>query len=480
MPAADRINGHIAGPAAGGPRQVDAKSLLALVIRRKWLILGIAVPIMAVSALVTLRSAETVTATSRLMVIGAEPENPEFRQLAPNWDMVMGTAVQVATSIPVMKKAADALEDTLANYRSRDPKFPVFLSRAGLVNALGRGVGARQAGESNILAINFTSTSAEFALLAADAITRSYIDVNIRTQQNTPAVEYYGEQIRTVQAEIDSLLQERAVIVETSGGWGSEESSDRDMGQIRTLESALFNVRTERMSVEERLTSVEAAIVQDPQYIPVSSRGEAMYFGELRGRYDAAVAKMVQLRSQYREGSGFMERQQVVVDGLWQELSRVRANYLEDLRIAAAQLRSKERGYEEAIEQQMAKIRGMPEVQRKIESHQMRIESREELLEALQFKYGEVRLKAMTDSRISNLLVLDQPFIDAAVVGGKKYLYLVFAMAFSLVLGLACAWFVDNQDHRLFDRDQTERSLGVPVLGAISAEQPVKKSRWIG
>ncbi|MBU1675860.1 hypothetical protein KKA85_08785, partial [bacterium] len=71
---------------------------------------------------------------------------------------------------------------------------------------------------------------------------------------------------------------------------------------------------------------------------------------------------------------------------------------------------------------------------------------------------------------VSNIFRLDEPFITMSLVGSKKSIYLATAALLAMVLGLITGWFVDNQDHRIYDRSQAVQALNVPVLGSISTD----------
>ena len=109
-----------------------------------------------------------------------------------------------------------------------------------------------------------------------------------------------------------------------------------------------------------------------------------------------------------------------------------------------------------------------PEIARQIKSIDVTIETQMDLLELMQTKRGEVRLKSATDSRVSNIVPLNKPTISGFVIGSKKAIYLSLATIFGLVLGLIAALFIDSQDHRIFDKYQVQEYLELPVLGSIS------------
>jgi uncharacterized protein involved in exopolysaccharide biosynthesis len=188
----------------------------------------------------------------------------------------------------------------------------------------------------------------------------------------------------------------------------------------------------------------------------------------MKDTLDRAIIELARLRVQYTEDSHFVQRQKELIDRSRTELHRERQRYIEDLRIELAEAREKEASLEKALAGMRKDLENYPEVERQIQSLDMQIAARGDLLESLFLKQGEVRLKAWTDIRISNIVPLDEPRINMRVAGSKKVLYLILASIFAVVLGFLSALFIENQDHRIFQKNQAEQALQIPVLGTIS------------
>jgi len=443
---------------------------LAMALRRRWIILSVSLPIILVAIVGTFNTAERVTASTRIMVIGREPETPGFNNRPPDWDLLMSTSAQIVRSIPVAELAATALYDTLRSIHPEDPSFPRFTSKAQLKRALLNGVDSGQIGESNLLNISFTHKNRDFTLIAVTALAHAFIKFSISSQRNESAVSYYTDQINALQHELDGLLNNWSQTLENANLSAIEDNPGNSLGQINALVTAMINVRSQRFSLESKLRSLKRAIAADPHYIPVSSSGESMYIQGILNQLNDLTAEMSNLKSQYQPGSEWIVRKQRAIDELWKNIKQQRDDYLQDLMIRIDELRGKEDSYRRDIDKLRADMKDYPIVQKRIKSLEMQINAQQSLLKALQLKRGEVRMKAEADSRISNLYQLDEPHIDAAVAGSKKMLYLAIAILFAIALGFTIGWFVDIQDHRIIDRLQAEQVLQVPVLGTISSD----------
>jgi uncharacterized protein involved in exopolysaccharide biosynthesis len=428
-----------------------------------------------VAAFVTLRATETTTAAARVMLIGKQPETPVFSQYITEWDLELSSAAQVVMSLPVARMATESLWDTLSASQDLSPGIPAFASADDVLESLVNQVSCSQVGESNILSITYSHMSAEYALLVVKHIMNAYMSFNIQSRQNLPAVEYYSEQIDNLHVEIDDLFQRRADIVNQEGVKALVGNSAIAVGQIQQLETNMFNVRSERKALEARLRSIEAAIANDPSFIPSSVPGEGTISETLKERLDILSAELADMRSQFREGTGRLEFKERQLAEIWKELDNERMNLLQALRVSINELAQREHSLMESILQQESRLADYPDIQRRIDAVDVQISSQLELLRNLETKRGEVKLKAGSDMRISNILPLDDPYIKISLVGGKKNIYLAMAIILSLMLGLIAGWFVDSQDHRIYDRSQAMKSLRVPVLGAISSDQPEKQ-----
>ena len=96
-----------------------------------------------------------------------------------------------------------------------------------------------------------------------------------------------------------------------------------------------------------------------------------------------------------------------------------------------------------------------------------RISGLKKLMDNLQHKRGEVRMSANSDVRISDVLVIEEPVLDAPVGRGRKMLYLIISVVLAVAMGLVAAFFVESNDHRIYDRRRAELYLEVPVLGSL-------------
>lgn len=447
----------------------NLRDILVVLYRRRWIIAGVAGPIIAVGIYGALATIARYTASSELRIEARGVEDPSFEQRPVEYDIVMSGAAQIAQSIPVATKAAEAVWDSLPAHAARNAELKLIESESALVDIILGGVSSSQVGESNLLRINFEHVDPHFALLVDRALTSAFISYNVEKGQNSGAIAYYDDQIAKAGAEIDSLLALRVSVFQRSGLDAFQVNNDSGIQQMRALETAYYRARSNRVAAQDKYRGVQAAIAADADYMPsLSTSGQNANIIDARANYDKAMLDLAQLRMTYQDESPLVQRQLQFVDETRRIFLSIREDFVRDLKINADMAAAEENSLAESLGEYRRGIEAYPALQRELYTIDLQVDARRELLKALQTKRGEVRLKVQGDERISNITQLNAPSILVGVGQGKKSLYLAMAVVLALVLSVLVALLVDAQDHRIYDLRQAETALELPVLGSIS------------
>ncbi len=457
-------------------RPMGVREFVSMIMRRNPIIIGIFLPVMLFSSYATFTATNLVTSSSRVFIESRRPEDPTFvRRISEDFDVIMSTAAQVAMSIPVAERAAHAIIDSVPEVAAGYASLEGINGEQALRDLLLENVNCSQVGESNILRIAYSHPSADFSLMATRALTDAYIAQNLEIRQNKTAVSYYNEQIRQVEADLDSVLTARADLMGNVGYAAFNENGPAVASQISMLERDYFDTRAERVALESRYFMVLEAIEKEPDFIPALRSGKNPDLLHLKRVLDAQRVELAELRQKHLEDSEWVRRQHSLIAETEQLMRRERAKSVEEMRITYLEMQNEENDLALAVEQQKQALALFPAVQKRISSLDIAISTQMDLMEILQTKRGEVRLKAASDKRVSNIIMLDKPSIDMIIGGGKRAVYLTLASIFGLALGVIAALFVDRGDHRLYNKQQVQEYLGVPVLGSITDTVAVRK-----
>jgi uncharacterized protein involved in exopolysaccharide biosynthesis len=451
--------------------RLNVRDLLMVFFRRRWIVLGIAVPIIAFGIYGLLTTTDSFTASSQILIEARYLENPSFRPVVVEYDILMSTASQVAASIPVAAKAALILEDSIPILKANDPQLTTINSTQDLRDLILKKISCGQVGESNILAINFTHRNPDLALMVVGAVTDAYREYSVESGQNVKALDYYNEQIKELQAEINDLMVQRVAIYDMAGMTAFQVNNSAGIQQMRQVEYAYHQARSTRQGLEDKYNSLALAVASDPDYVPSTGAREKTTILSAKITLDDAIMELAKLRMSYNDSSTFVVRQTEYVERARQVFDAERQGIVTDLRLELEIERAKEISLLESLGDYKAELTAYPDIERQVYAIDLQVDSQKELLKALQIKRGEIRLKAEGDQRISNITPLNQPSVGFDVASGQKFIYLIFTTIIGIILGLVVALLVDAQDHRIFDRRQAESALEIPVLGAISPSE---------
>lgn len=450
-----------------GQDSLGLRDIVSVVLRRRWIILSIVVPIFLMGLLSTMNSTSSVTAGTRVIVNVTGASNLTFRDPKIDYNVLMSSASQVALSLPVAQKAAFTLWDSLEAIYVASPEMIHIETVADLQDVLQMHSDCHQVGETNILELAVSHQSQKFAMLAVHALTEGFLDYSIEQRKNEPAVDYYTEQIQLVKSDIDNLMIDKTAVLDEYGLLAFAENATASAHQIVGMERVFF---TTKAAHEARVVSYEAmvaACAADPLYLP-RAEGSDLQMISVKGQLTKEETSLAKLRSEYHENSEWVQRQIGLLEEMNLLFAKERANYLNSISIALQASQKKLNEMNVALEEQRLLVSKYPAAQQRVLSIELSISSQRDLMEILQVKRGEVRLQAATDYRMSNLTYLNKASIIGDAGGGKMLIYLALAGFFGLALGLIAALFVDKQDHRLYNRNQLEEFLEVPVLGSVS------------
>lgn len=451
------------------------RDVLMILFRRRWIVLAVSLPIIVFAIYGTLNTVDTFTASSQVMIEGLSNETPSFTKRAEDHDVIMSTASQVASSVPVAQEAAAALVDSLPGLRAEDPRFEFVKGQAGLRAAILERIHCGQVAESNILSINYSDQNPRFALMVVQAVTDAYVEYNAESKKNKGATQYYTEQVNQLQNEIENLMGDRATVFEAGGLSSFEVNKTSSIQYMRQMEYQYLQAKALRIGLEGRLREVRENIAADKFFVPrVEGNTNTTMIGAFSELNEARM-DLEKIRLSYADSSLFVVRQKEYVGKTEDVFLTARAGFVKNLEIDLAEARQRESTLRRAYEDYNDEIMAYPRIEKQIASLDVEIQAQRKLLEAMQVKRGEVRMEAESDLRVSNIVPLNIPQIVVGIGSAKKLIYLMFAGFLAIVLGLIAAVFVDLNDHKIYSRGQAEEMLELPVLGSISEIEPASK-----
>jgi polysaccharide biosynthesis transport protein len=510
-------------PAVVEDREIDLRSILGMLRRRKSVIFGTVAAVLLVTLLVLIQLTPRYTSSAELMLNTRQQNVVDIETVVSGLDVDPGsfqTGVQSEINIITSRSLARRVVEKLG--LMQDPEFnsslrqasaldyinPLYWAESGArwaMAALGLGADEEPAnqepptaeeeenaamsavissflGHLNVsndrrsysIFVNFTSEDPEKAAVIANAVADQYLvdQLEAKFEATRRATAWLNERLADLREKVkesETALQEyreQANLIDNQGQTVSAQ-------QLSELNSQLILARTERAQAEARLRRVR----------------ELVKTGGVESSPDVLASPLIQ---RLREQESDLQRQQAELSGRYGERHPTMINLKAEIR----DLRSK-------IDAEVNKI--VLSLANEVEVARARESTLASNLASIQDNVGElnrasVRLNELQREADANRALFEtflarfketsnqdqiiQP--DARIISGaetplspsfpRKKVILALALGISLFLGVFLALLIERLDNGFRSPEQVERLTGVPGLGMIPAVRASRKS----
>jgi succinoglycan biosynthesis transport protein ExoP len=449
-------------PAPSSSQRATAREFFAVVFRRRWIIIGLFVVTLGTVLIVSLGTPRSFVSSGQVLVRRGEQQsamNP-VRQVANEWEIELGNEIQTAKSWPVLQRAQKLLDEE----RRGQPAIKVAANQ----------VGVEVTGKSNVLIIDYSDGDPRVAERACDALLRAYIDYRQSAQLTYPQ-RFFDREIKQAAEELSRWTELRREFANQTGMVDLP-------GQRTSLIFVRGNLEGSRAAVEGDLAEASSQYrlmgeLQDNPDIDQPNLLQPTAFDATLGLVGTKVleqkARIARLLELYRSDSPEVVNAQTTLDTLRGMLLReTQARYV----IARARIqvaRAKLEAIDRDIAAVDAKLVQMPDFEARVVEMDNQIATWKQRHTDLARNSDQARVNENTVPLISVFLL--NPASPARPQNTQDYVRLGLAPAFSLVVGIGLAFFVDGLDLTIRTSPQAEEEVRLPVLAAVRER---KRSGW--
>lgn len=448
-------------------RETTLRDLLAVIFKRKWLILAIFAVTTLSIGFKTMTTPTTYTADATLLLNrqGARSSVLERNSRQLPWVEVVESEIEVVQSMPVLQKA-------LARLRDPSEGEPVDITLGQLSKSIKAGV----VGESNVLYVSGTSQSRPRATRITNAVAESY-------------VEYHDELFKLpdpvgmITARADSIFNLMQVL-ENERGEIHQELGTGDVGnQDRTLSGHREAVRRQLAENQRAIARLNTQIADAKEFLETGAA--TLPFTENTGSVQGgSMVDMVrqlndqkdrlrQLREKYTEKHPLVAEARQAVASLQQsvneqvhELIAIREHELRVAQSVGSELRDQLAEINDEIGAMLAQTG--------------RLETLNSQLRTLRSQYAELSEQTV-DSEITSQSYRDygvkilSPAVGARMNAKADMVRLALGPILALMAGIGLAFYLENLDHSLTNREDIEQHLEIPVLASFPDSDDARK-----
>ena len=439
-------------------RQASAREFLAVVFRRKWIILGLFLVTTATVLAVALTTPLSYVSSGRILVKRGERQSvlrPE-RQIFSDWEQDLGSEMQIMKSQPVVHRAADLVAEQ-SKHEHLDVKFDPARIDLEVV------------GKSNVIAMGYNDIDPTAAQIGCKALMDAYLEYHRDKLTSDKPEQFFEKEVADLNTRINKLMEDRRALGEQSGmasplaqtqSWLAQES------QLQSRRSDLAADLAAAQAGEEQMKKMQ----DDPEMDLPTFDGAMTYTNEsalvtLKQRVVDQEAKIALLTETLRD-----DAQEVVAAKRTLETLQglLRKEVEQRLRLAASRTQSLQARVT-VIDQQLAvvheQLEAAPQSLKQTDEMDAELVTLRERLRDLLSNQDAAAITANTMTDV-NVVVLS-PASPAEPSNPLDLIRLALAPAFSLIVGIAIAFFIDGLDLTVRTANQAEEYLDLPVLASM-------------
>jgi uncharacterized protein involved in exopolysaccharide biosynthesis len=439
-------------------RQATAREFLAVLFRRKWIILGLFLVTSATVVTLALTTPTSYISSGRVLIKRGERYSAlrADRQIFSDWEQDLGSEMQVMKSQPVVRRARELVIE-----QARREHIEVLFDPLK--------IDLEVVGKSNVIAMGYTDLDPSVAQIACKALMQSYLEYHRDKLTSDKPKQYFAQESRELAERIDKLLEERRAFTEETGIAAPLAQTQSWLSQVASLEGRrgeLAGDLAAAQSTEETMRK----LIDDPDMDLPTFEGAMVFTNEsalvlLKQRVVEQQARIAILSETLRD-----EAPEVVAarQTLATLQGMLRKEVEQRVRLAAARTQSFQAKVT-VLDAQLATVRQQldtaPQSIKTVDGIDAELVTLRARLREVVAKQDEAAVTENTMADV-NVVVLS-PASVATPTNPLDFVRLGLAPAFSLLVGIAIAFFIDGLDLTVRTANQAEEYLDLPVLASL-------------
>jgi len=441
-------------------KESTVKDFLEVIFRRKWIILSIVLVSTAMVVILNMRKPAEYESTARVLIKRGEAPGVFDRGVRTlNWEEEISSQIEMVKSQTVVSSAQLIVSQFYPKGYTTNRRIQLARVDAGVITT------------SNVIWVTYGSDDPVFVEAAVNAIVTAYREYYINTKTPPEMEDFFSQEIERVQEEIEYWREHKEQVLKEGDIIDIQDQRRSLLGRIGDLESGLDNIireRSEKEAVIARLDSLLNSGIEDLAAISSDLTGSQLEQELMK----SLRVKLQDLRIKESEYSGRYTDKNPEIQRIRQQIEDLRQMVLAEIHTQILLnknkllvLAQKEETLRKSLAMREIEISRYPKTEIELE----RIEA---ALTKLQRTYDNVVQQQMEAkiSRASNpewTVTILNPASPAYRKKTRDYVRMALGPAFSLIVALGLAFFIDNLDHSIKNIADAEENLGLSVLASF-------------
>jgi uncharacterized protein involved in exopolysaccharide biosynthesis len=437
------------------------RDLLAVIFRRKWLILGI---FGVTTLLVGVKEFSSPTSWSADATLLLNRQNARASVLERSgrvlpWTEVIESEIEVVRSAPVLQRARERLAAPTSDHPDGIRLNP---------RQIGKKISTGIIGESNVLFVSGSDGDPKIAVAVTNAVAESYVEFHRELHQLPDASALIQAKADSAMVQLEAAEMERSILLAKIGVSDTHEEERALVGQRERLRISLSDTERALARIEVELDAARQFLAGEIQTLPFYANTGSVHGNALMASHNAVVrarGELQVMQDKYTDEHPMVQSAASELEALESELrDRTRAvvGTREHERLALI-------GEREELRTQINKISGslaaLPAVMREVDVLNTRIKALSNQYTTLSNEVvnSEINRSSFTDYSVKIL----SPALTAEQGGRGDLVKLFLAPILALMVGIGLAFYMENLDHSISNREDVERHVNIPVLASF-------------
>lgn len=464
-------------------RQFSFRDMLAMVFRRKWIILSIFFVMLATGISASFQSTSEFMATAKVLIRrDGGSQLARTQNKTHGLDEEMNTEIEILRSTPVLDRAVDYVEAEIADlsdaekaelFPAEDESMAYTPPTPGWLN---KNLQAEPVEQSNVIMIRFRHENPATARMLADAVSNAYVVERVAVRRNPMLESFFQDHTAGLKDRLLDLRMELGELQIESGVYDEEWQQRLNLGTLDELRTELLRVRVRRETEQRKLAGIRQRMQANPDLlVPILEFEEERAFQEVRMKLIDKQTRHAELLGRFLPDHPKVKQSEAFIALLEQDLKKEITHQIEMREGEIMALRGQEAALADAVRQQIEEMNRIPRFAPMIRQVEREINNTAELYELVGTKMVDTQITESEDQRMLNAKVLSPATVRISFVQQRKGLFAVFAALLGLSLGLALAFLLEGLDNTFRTPDDVEINLGVPLLGSVPELKPAAR-----
>lgn len=434
---------------------------LLILNARKWIILGVLLLTVAVTAAVSLLLPKEYTATATL-IVDSKSKDPFTGQLMPAmmFPGYMATQVDIINSSQVASKVVSELK--LADNPSIREQFMEATKGKGNVNQwlgelLLKKVNAEPSRESSIISLSFSGADPQFSAIVANAFAKAYVEtsLDLRLVPARQTAAWFDQQITQLRANLDQAQQKLTAYQREQGIVESDERLDVETRRLAELAAQMVGAQSVAFDASSR--------TRDSASLPEVTNNPVVQ--GLKAQVAQGEGRLADLAKRVGVNHPEYQRTQAEVNTYKVKLATELNTATRGVGATAGAARQRVSELSAAFERQKSKVLGLKQQREEATLLARDLENAQRIYDSALQRYGQSRMEAQSTQ--TDIAVLNPAIAPIKHSSPKVLLNIMLSLFLGGLLGVGVGFLVELLDRRVRSGQDIAAGLDIPVLAEV-------------